>query len=121
MTGEATLDVEAIHQHAVLAAIADQADICAEARNVPLVAPAWMSLAQGDAIANAQVNGRHPGYAPASAAVAPVKANLAIRRAGTRALMPEYSAATSRVSEPIASMALKASGIDCVKRRLRIG
>ena len=93
--GEAPLDVQAVHQDPMAAAGADQADVGAEPLHPPLpgsrtgaaLRSAIRSPMRSSTAANRQASD--------SAAVAPVKAKRPMRRAGTRALMPEYSAATS--------------------------
>jgi hypothetical protein len=59
MSGEAPLDVEAIHQDPMTAAFTDEPDVRAEARDAKLPAAAGVGLAQSDSIADAKVDGRH--------------------------------------------------------------
>jgi len=57
--GEASLDVETVHQDPMAAALADEADVRAEPRHAELLAAAGMGLAQGDSIADAEVDRCH--------------------------------------------------------------
>jgi hypothetical protein len=56
---EASLDVKAVHQDPMTAAFADQPDVRAEARHSEFPAAAGVGLAQGDPIADAEVDRCH--------------------------------------------------------------
>jgi hypothetical protein len=83
---------------------ADQADVRAESHHSPFLAATRVLASQPQHVTDTQIDRRHPDAQADSAAVAPVNAKRPMRSAGTRALMPEYSAATIRVSVLIASI-----------------
>ena len=70
-----TLDVEPVHQDAVTAARAHQADVGAQSYHRPLPAPARMLAPELQAIPEAQLQRGCHRHSAVSAAVAPVKLN----------------------------------------------
>ena len=73
MTGVAALNIQPVHQDAMAAAGADQANVGADALHPPLPGPARVLLAKRDQVTDVQLDGRQY-HAPDSAEVAPVKA-----------------------------------------------
>lgn len=87
MAGVASLHFKSIHENSVTAGSADQTDIGAEPDDFPLLAPTGMRATQLNAVPD--LEGDRCGHRSFSATVAPVKFQLSIRAAGTRAAMPE--------------------------------
>jgi hypothetical protein len=59
VAGEATLDVEAIHQDPMATAGADQTDVGAQPYDSPLSTPTRVLAPQADHVADAQIDRRH--------------------------------------------------------------
>ena len=87
MAGVASLHFQSIHEDPVAAGAADQTDVGAEPDDFPLLAPAGMGATQLDVVPDFE--GDRYGHRSVSATVAPVKFQLSMRAAGTRAAMPE--------------------------------
>src|SRR6188508_274110 len=118
--GEAPLDVQAVHQDPVTAALADQPDVGTEPDHLPVAAATRMLLAEAEPVADAEIERCCHRHSPPSPAVTPVKLNDPRWSAGTRCA-PTNSPGSSLVLSLMARTSLNASGIACVKRKFMTG